>query len=280
MGHHRTGDGDEPDDLTVEQVRATLRDAADSYRPDRTAMINRVAVGRAAAMPDGARRTLFRMNPIAAGLAVAGILVASISAARLTSGPDPIVAADRPPVSAPAAAGTGSSAAQVPPGGTSPAGTTETTGTPSSRAPSGPPRNGPSATATLETGATPNGFLTSGGALDRNSSAIWSQNNVTITSAKPIVELTVTVTVALTPGVVEHGRYTNAPNADVTMTTTRTATSLVYSYVLNDGKKLIPGDYLFAAQFVHKAGRTNTDSYTVVARTADTGAQLSGDFIR
>ena len=61
---------------------------------------------------------------------------------------------------------------------------------------------------------------------------------------------------------------------------TRTATSLVYSYVLNDGRKLIPGDYLFAAQFAHKAGRTNTDSYTVVARTADTGAQLSGHFIR
>jgi hypothetical protein len=46
------------------------------------------------------------------------------------------------------------------------------------------------------------------------------------------------------------------------------------------GRTLAAGDYLFAAQFVHKPGRDNADSYTVVARTADDGAELSGRFIR
>jgi hypothetical protein len=193
------------------------------------------------------------------------------------------VAAGRAPVSVPAVAGTGSSSAATAPDGTAGTGSsggTHTTTTPQSRAPSGPPRNGPSATATLETEATPNGYLTSGGALDRNSGPTWSQNNVTITSTKPIVELTVTVTVVLTPGVAQHGSYTTAPNNDIATTVTRTATSLVYSFRLADGRRLVPGDYLFAAQFAHKPGRDNTDSYTVAARTAEDVAQLSGDFIR
>lgn len=289
MGQHRPGDGGEPDDLTVEQVRATLRDAADTYRPDRTAMINRVAVGRASTLPEGAARRTLRMNPIAAAFAVAAILVASISAARLSGGPDATVAAEPPPVSAPAVAGETSPVATAPAGTTPPgtAGTigatgtarpTEAPGAPRSRQPSGPPRNGPSATATRETPAAPNGFLTSVGALDPNSGATWSQDNVRIISARPIVELTVTVTVALTPGLAFHGRYTDAPNGDMTLTVTPTPTSLVYSYVLNDGRKLAPGAYLFASQFRHHAGRDGTDSYTVVARAADGSAELSGEF--
>ncbi len=218
---------------------------------------------------------------IAAALALASAALAGISAARMSWGPDRTVAAARPPVSVPALAGTGSSSASAStPDGTTSSGTTHTTTTPQSRAPSGPVRNGPSATATLETEATPNGYLTSGGALDRNSGPTWSQDNVTITSAKPIVELTVTVTVVLTPGVTAHGSFTTAPNDDIATTVTRTATSLVYSFRLADGKKLVPGDYLFAAQFAHKPGRDNTDSYTVAARTAEDTAELSGDFVR
>ena len=287
MGHHRARDGDEPQDLSVEEVRSTLRDAADAYRPDRTAMVNRVASGRAASMPaGGARRTLFRMNPIAAALAVAFILVASISAARLTSGPDRTVAADRPAVSVPAVAGTGTSAAtgtgsSAPssPAGAVPPGTTGAAPS-SSNPPAGPTRNGPSATATLNPQTTPNGFLTSGGALDPNSSPMWSQNNVTLTNSKPIVQLTVTITVALTPGVTEHGRFTTAPNDDMVMSVTRSPTALVYTYVLKDGKKLVPGDYKFAAQFAHKPGRDNTDSYVVAAGTTGAVAELTGAFVR
>lgn len=287
MGHHRARDGDEPDDLTVEQVRSTLRDAADGYRPDRTAMVNRVASGRAATLPPVGRRTLFRM-PIAAALAVAFILVAGISAARVSWSPDTTVAADRPPVSVPAVPGTGSSAATGPDGTTPPAGTgtagttgaTSPTTAPRSRATSGHPRNGPSATATLGTQTTPNGFVTSGGALDSHSTPTWSQNNVTISSRKPIVELIVVVTVARTPGVTYHGDYTDAPNLDIVRSKTSTDTSLTYTFRLADGKTLAAGDYLFAAQFAHKPGRDNTDSYTVVVRTADAAAELTGDFIR
>ena len=138
MGHHRARDGDEPDDLTVEQVRSTLRDAADGYRPDRTAMVNRVASGRAATLPPAGRRTLFRM-PIAAALAVAFILVAGISAARVSWSPETTVAASRPRVSVPAVAGTGSSSAAGPDGTTTPpagAGTTGATGATGSTTPS------------------------------------------------------------------------------------------------------------------------------------------------
>jgi hypothetical protein len=285
MGHHRARDGDQPDDLAVEQVRSTLRDAADAYRPDRAAMADRVAAARAGTPPAGARRTRAR-GPAAAALAVAFVLIAGISVARLSSGPDRAVTADRPPASVPAVAGAGSPSAPAPagpaPAGSVPAGPDRATpaGPASSRTPSGTPRDGPPPTATRTTRAAPDGFLTAAGAVDRNSGPTWSQDNVTITVRRPVVELTVTVTVALTPGVTEHGRYTTAPNADVTTTVTRTTTSLIYSYVLNDGRTLVPGDYLFAAQFTHEPGRDGADAYTVVARTADGGAQLSGAVTR
>jgi hypothetical protein len=151
------------------------------------------------------------------------------------------------------------------------------------------PRRAPSSpapTARRTTGATeqstsaPNGFVTAQGGVDPNSVATWSQDTVTITNTKTLAALRVTITVDLTPGAADAGRYTTVPNSDLTMTVTRGASALTYAYVLKQGTNLAPGSYIFAAQFEHRSGRmTVNDSYAVAAGTRTSHAELSGTFI-
>lgn len=265
MEHSRpTGDGH--DDPTEDYVRSALRDAAQAYQPDRTAMVNRVASGRTAAAtaPPRARRTLLGFYPAAAAAAVAVILVLSMVAVRSARNDDggPIVAAPPPTPSATASAPAAPAQSTTPP-------SKSTTST----SPATPRRPTDKPTSTT--------FLTTDGTMDANSVATWSQNNVTLTNTKPLVELAVTIKVAMNPSTADAGRYTTVPNSDMTMTVTRDETSLTYSFVLRDGKKLQPGDYVFAAQFIHRSGRTaDADTYSVVARTAsvDAKADLGGNF--
>lgn len=263
---HSRPNGDGHDDPTEEYVRSALRDAAQAYQPDRTAMVNRVASGRTAAATAAprARWTLLGFYPAAAAAAVAVILVLSMVAVRSARDGDsgPIVAA--PPPSPTASA----SAPPTPTGTTTPpAKSTTGTSPTTTRRPSGKP--------------TSTTFLTTDGAMDANSVDTWSQSNVTLTNTKPLVELAVTIKVAMNPSTADAGRYTTVPNSDMTMTVTRDETSLTYEFVLRDGKKLQPGNYVFAAQFIHRSGRSaDADTYSVVARTAsvDTKADLGGNF--
>jgi hypothetical protein len=237
-------------DATADYVRAALRDAAQTHRPDRRAMAHRVASGRATARSKGRRG----MYPIAAAFAVAVIVVFSVVAVRST-GDNGTHRGANPPVAAPLPSAAPSS----------PARTTGASSAPPSRS---------------ATTAAPNGFVTVKGGLDANSVATWSQNNVTVTNTKALAALRVTITVDLTPGAADAGRYTNVPNADVTMTVTRGASALTYAYVLKQGTNLAPGSYIFAAQFQHRSGRMmDNDSYTVAAGTRTAHAELSGAFI-
>ncbi|MCA2213141.1 hypothetical protein [Jidongwangia harbinensis] len=272
MGRHRDTD---PDDFTVEYVRASLRDAAQSYEPDRTAMVNRIASGRAAtAQP--ARRSLL---PVGAAMAVVLVLVASIFAVRLSNDDDPrrnVVAAPPPVASAPA------ETAPDPTTGS----TTDSTGDPTATSdkpdksrttpPSRPGTTTPVRPTQSKARST---YLSTDGVVGANSVATWSESTVELKNTKPLVELAVAIKVAMTPGTAEAGKYTNATNSDFAVTVAREGDMLTYRFVLRDGKKLMPGDYRFAAQFTHRSGRSrDADSYTVTAAAGGMDAELTGAF--
>jgi hypothetical protein len=239
-----------PQDATTDYVRSALRDAAQGHQPNRRAIAHRVAAGRAPRRAKS-RRGVY---PVAAAFAVAVIVVFSVVLVR-SSGNDGTHRTANPPAAV----------AALP---------SEKTSSPAPTARRSSPTPGRSATSTA-----PNGWLTAKGGLDANSVATWTQNNVTITNTKALASLRVTITVDLTPGAAEAGRYTNVPNADVTMTVTRGASALTYAYVLKQGTNLAPGSYIFAAQFQHRSGRMmSNDSYTVAASTRTTHADLSGAF--
>ena len=84
-----------PSDATADYVRSALRDAAQGYRPNRRAIANRVAAGRAPRRSTGRRG----MYPIAAAFAVAVIVVFSVVLVR-SSGDDGTHRRANPPAAA------------------------------------------------------------------------------------------------------------------------------------------------------------------------------------
>ena len=236
------------EDPTTEYVRSALHEAARSYRPGRTAMVERVAAGRAAPPRPALRRrprAFLRMHPIGAAVAVVVILTVSMIAVRSGVDHDRPAAAPRPVA-------------------------TTAASKPSAGQPSRP---------ATPVHAAANSFLKTSGAVDAHSVTTWAQQNVTITNTKKLESLRVTITIAAPAGTAAAGKFTTVPNSDLTMTVTQAANSLTYSYVLHDGATLAPGTYVFAAQFNHRAGRTSDqDAYAVVAGAAKAEAQLAGGF--
>jgi hypothetical protein len=247
------------EDPTTEYVRAALHEAAQSYRPGRTAMVDRVAAGRAAPprpAPRRSPRSFLSVHPVAAAVAVAAVLAVSVVAVR--SGADH----DQPTAAPPPAATAAPTAAATTPARPAPAAT------------AAKPHSSP---ASAHSAA--NGFLNTKGAVDPHSVPTWGQHNLTITNTKALASLRVTITIAATEGTIAANKFTTVPNSDITMTVAPAGKSFVYTYVLRDGATLRPGKYLFAAQFNHRAGRTaDQDSYTVVARSGGADAQLAGEF--
>jgi hypothetical protein len=256
------------------EIRAVLQAAAQEFQPERTAMINRVAAQR------GRRRPWFLLKPVGSAAAVVAISALSVVAVRAadTAPPTPIPAAPAtaaPATEAPATAAASTAAASA--------------ATPSATAPSAaaPARATPVPASSRTGSAVDQGpthsaapsFVSAKGAVAPNSVATWSQSTVTVTSSKPIDTLTLTVTVAATPGLTDAGKWTSAPNGDFTITVGQGTKGLRYAYALRQGRKLAPGTYVFATQFRHGAGRGVTaDSYTLTARTGAADTTVSGSF--
>jgi len=275
-------------DPTEEYVRTALKDAAQAHRPNRDAMVDRVAVGRARSRAEAPRRPrpLFTMRPVGAAAAVVSVVIASMFAARFADGaeerevaavkPPPAVTApatahptpttpadptdpqhtqDAPPATTPTTPADPQHTQAPPPPPTAPAGT-----------PSPPPRNEP-------------GWMESAGYLDPQSSDAWSQNNVRVSNTEPITSLEITIAVARTPKTAYAGRFTSAANDYFAMTVTPSDDKLTYTYVMRDGVTLKPGKYVFAAQYTHDSGhKAAIDSYSVVAETRTADAKASGTF--
>jgi hypothetical protein len=268
MSHPTEPNGENRDDVTVEHIRSALHDAAQAYQPSRTAIVNRVASGRAATRSKAKRLTFFSIRPVGAALAVAVTLGLSVVAVRSINRAGQDNAAVNPPAAAPVAASA------------SPAPTTARPGATSTKLPRQSAAPPPASGQTNPSGQpAANDFLICGGAVDPHSIETWSQNNVTVTNTKVIDSLRITIKVALATGTTDAGRWTTVPNSDMTITVTRQATALTYVYALKPGTTLAPGKYTFAAQFQHHSGRKATgDSYAVTARTGSADAQLSGTF--
>jgi hypothetical protein len=272
--------GEGPDDLTVEEIRSALRDVAQEYEPSRAAIERRVARGRAAGHSKRSRasagqhapRAFFTMRPVGAALAVVVISVLSVVAVRSGNKEVPVA---EPPFAAPVAGSPSWTPSPSP--SLSPSSRAGTSSSQQTRTPTSPSSTAGSASAAGQ--PSPNGILTADGAVDPHSVDTWSQTNVTIANTAAVSSLLITIKIALTPNASEAGKFSTVPNSDLTMTVTRDAKNMIYTYELRNGATLNPGTYLFAAQFLHGSGRgAAQDSYTVVARAGNAHATLDGTF--
>jgi hypothetical protein len=262
-------------------LRTLLRDEAERHRPDRDAMRDRVDEGRA----EESRPAFFvRLRPVAAALAVAGVLVGVVGI-RLADGepePDgnPVSAATTPAPTEPAPTDSA-------PTDSAPTDSAPTDPAPTDPAPTDPASSAPTAKASASSGSTTkdtpgrtSGFLTSSAKLDPNSNDNWSQTSVRLETTKTITALDLAVTVALTAGVAETGKWSTIPNNLLTTSVTRGSGKLVYRFTLNPGATLTPGSYVFAAQFNHQQGARplSGDSYAATASAGRKEVKVSGGF--
>jgi hypothetical protein len=240
-----------------DRLRTDLRDLAEAYRPDRAAIATRAAAGRAAA----ARRD--RMRPIAAATAVLGVVAAIVVGVNVRDDSDarPVVAvAPRGATSAPVSPADGEPAVIEPADG-EPAATQPADTEPSATKPAKP------------------AFMSCTGSVDKNSAPTWTQDTVTVSTSKRTADVAVTISVPRAAGTRASGKFSTVPNSDLTMTVEETADALLYHFRLAEGAHLPPGNWVFAAQFEHRAGRARQhDSYVVSARAASGAGSWNGDF--
>ena len=109
----------------------------------------------------------------------------------------------------------------------------------------------------------------------------WAQENVTVTTTRPIRELDVTVAVSGGRAVQSTGTWTTLLPADVEITVRSVPDGLVYDITLRAGQTLQPTAYKFGFQFNRRdAGHDFTlDTYRVSAVTTDGATEFaSGTF--
>jgi hypothetical protein len=142
-----------------------------------------------------------------------------------------------------------------------------------------PPSATPARSATTATG--PAGLLTAAGTVDPDSFQYWAQENLTVTTTRPLRELDVTVAVSGGPAVRSTGMWTTLLPADVETTVRSVPDGLIYDITLKAGQTLQPTAYKFGFQFNRpSAGHDFTrDTYRVSAVTTDGAAEFaSGTF--
>ncbi|GID92297.1 hypothetical protein ACFQFC_04665 [Amorphoplanes digitatis] len=248
--------------LDEHDLRFVLREEAERHRPDRGAMLDRIARGRAEREPALRDRLVALLRPAAAALAVAVVLMLGIAGVRLADGGGP----DGAPVAAPT---------PVAPTGPAPATT-----------PAAPPRASTSSGTATKTKKPPpaqpgrDGFLSSAGTVDPNTTDYWAQGTVVIENTRTLTALEVTVNVAMTPGLAEAGRFSTVAGNLLTATSSRKDDLLVFRFTLVKGAVLAPGRYTFAVQFNHAPGRRSAagDTYSAEATAGGRDAQVTGVF--
>jgi hypothetical protein len=102
-----------------------------------------------------------------------------------------------------------------------------------------------------------------------------------LTTTRALTALEVTVEVALTPGVVEAGKWSTVQTHQLAITVSRTNKKLIYRFTLQPGTTLAAGKYTFAAQFHHAPGKRSAADDSYVARVTGEGkdAKVSGGFM-
>jgi hypothetical protein len=259
-------------------LRGVLREEAERHTPDPSSMLDRIEERRRSArrrgmalrLPIGprARRTVAVLRPVAAAMAVAGVLVAGATGIHLANRPptpEDRVAATKSPTPAP------TSPTAVP--------TRRATGRPpiATSRPHTPTHAASSLGPATSITSAP-GFLTATAVLDRYSIPTWSQNDLTLTTTETVTALDVTVKVEVTAGVTDSGRWSTLPGQQITTTVTATPAELTYHFTLDKGATLAPGAYTFAVQYLHAGPRDVTaDAYTVSATAAAPASASASD---
>ncbi|HET9168284.1 MAG TPA: hypothetical protein VFN97_02575 [Actinospica sp.] len=138
--------------------------------------------------------------------------------------------------------------------------------------PSSAPTEGATSPATTATGsAGSGGQLAATASVDAHSTQYWAQENLTVTPAKTISELRITVTVSGGSSVVSTGMWTTIVPASIETSATPVSGGLEYQVTLKPGQSLKPAVYRFGFQFNRPASGHDfaLDTYHVTAVTTD-----------
>ncbi|ORT56786.1 hypothetical protein [Streptomyces sp. CB03238] len=127
------------------------------------------------------------------------------------------------------------------------------------------------------------GRVLADGAVAPHGNRFWAQNNITLTSPRPLTALTIDLRVTQTGGVASTGHWRTLPADDFTVFVREDKDgALHYTWTLKPGRTAPAGRHVFAAQYNHaEGGRDATgDRYTVTATGADgEPTSVRGDFV-
>lgn len=216
-------------------LRFALHREAYAYEPDRVRMRARVAATLRARV---ARRVVFRRT--GAVLGIAATAAVAVTATSYLTAPD----------------------ARVPRNGSAPGNPPP----PGHRTAAGTP---PAADASIPPGPP---VIGSSARIDARSNDHWSQNDLDVTTDRPLTSLRVTVRVVRTAGARPAGSWLSLPADDFVVTARQDARHIVYQWTLKAGRTVPAGAYVFAARYTHAPARHDSrrDVYTVTA-SAGTG---------
>ncbi|BCY05969.1 hypothetical protein [Actinoplanes sp. L3-i22] len=253
-----------------------LRREAERHLPDGDAMFDRINRSRFAPEPVRASRPFLGftgLRPVAAAASVVGVLVAGFTGIRVLTSEEPKRA---PAATSGTASAAPSTTAPLPPLPSRTSAKPKHTGGGGST---------PSRTHTGPSSAPPSyqpvsGFLRSTGAINAYSTATWAQSDVTVTTSAAITALDLAISVDRTAGVTNTGSWSTIPAAMITITVTEEKDTLIYRFTLKPGGTLAPGDYVFAAQYEHAAGKrdVSADLYGAICSAGDQKAEVTGAF--
>ncbi|MEU4237379.1 hypothetical protein [Actinoplanes sp. NPDC026619] len=241
--------------LDGDHLRDEMRQVLDSRRPDRTAMLNRIAANRAA---ETAAKPWSRAVRLAgSGLAVLTVLgLGGVAKWAMADSHDPTPAAPLPAVTT-SAAPSPSLVATAP--ATRPVTSRPRTEEPTTQAP------------------TPSASLVRGhpGDTQAEKGTLWSDGSiedsgnsvVTLRPGADLTELDLTVRVTLTPGVTSVGFESTA--GTVTATVTKQADAYLYRFTLKAGATLTAGEYKFTAKWGGGERNAGDDTYEAYAMSVE-----------
>jgi hypothetical protein len=281
----RDGYRDMPSEGRGDGLREALRAEAARHRPDREAILARIAAGQA---PErrvrAARRTPLRLAGLATACAL--LLGASVAGTWAAVGryvdPGPAAATATattpavPPTPAPTPAPSRSAAGDA----VNPAPTGASTPTAGASAPSPPSASPPPAAQSPGPTRVQQDFLWSDGSVDPGSTSAWAQSDVTLKTKYTVTALDVTLRIALTQGVATTGDWSTVPAPDLSVTVSRQGGFLLYEWTLKPGVTLAPGTYEFAGQYDHASGGRDAgqDTYAATATGHGQPASVDGNF--
>ena len=266
-----------------EELRARLHEAAGAHEPDRERMLARVERGMAGpARPErrAARPPVWGWIRVAgATAAVAGVLAVggyAVASAVRSEEPSPQRQVAVSPTSTPSPEAT-SRAPGPPPVPSAPPDTPDAprnSVTPPSGTPSPPHRP------TRPPAGVEDGPLWSDGSVDPHSNEFWAQSNVTVRTSARLTALTVRLRIAQTGGVTSTGAWRSLPEGDFDLTVDERDGFLVYTWTLEEGRAVEPGEWVFAGQYDHERGGRDAgnDTYEATAVSGSGDFSVGGDF--